>query len=353
MTKIEIDLDLPLGSSFRLVVASQLPGRGITGIFGHSGSGKTTLLRFIAGLQPCKGATLMVGGQPWQSGKQCLAPHKRSVGYVFQEASLFPHLSAKGNLDYASKRAWPGSSPLKTDIIELLGIGSLLNRYPHQLSGGERQRVAIARALLINPSILLMDEPLAALDEARKQEILPYLHSLAAHIAIPMLYVTHSVSELSRLADSVLILDKGRVKAQGDITQVSQMLGLSDPLHPFSILPAQVSEVHPHWKLVCVKSHKASLWLPDTGLTVKTKVRLMVQAKDVSLSISAHQDSSILNIVPARVDDIHSQADGMLVKLHSEAGPLWAKISLRSAEHLQLHSGQALYAQIKSMALSQ
>ncbi|GGO69617.1 molybdenum ABC transporter ATP-binding protein [Bowmanella pacifica] len=352
MSQIEIELDLPLSSGFRLALSSQMPGQGFTGIFGPSGSGKTTLLRFIAGLQPCHSAILKVAGQYWQQGKQCLAVHKRPVGYVFQEASLFPHLSAQGNLDYAIKRAWPGKAPQVSDMIELLGIGHLLKQFPHQLSGGERQRIAIARALLINPSVLLMDEPLAALDEARKQDILPYLQALAGEIAIPVLYVTHSVSELSKLADEVVMLHKGRVKAQGTISEVGDALGFSDPQHPFSILPAQVSQTHPHWKLVSVQCHKARLWLADSALKPGTPVRLQVQARDVSLSLSAHQDSSILNIVPAVVDNMLNQEDGMLVRLHSDAGPLWAKISLRSAEHLQLHQGQRLHAQIKSMALT-
>ncbi|GAA0345637.1 molybdenum ABC transporter ATP-binding protein [Bowmanella denitrificans] len=352
MDKIEISLDLQLSKQFNLALDCVLPGKGITGIFGHSGSGKTSLLRFIAGLQPCAGASLTVAGQIWQQGKQKLAVHQRPLGYVFQEASLFAHLTVQGNLDYARKRAWPGTGIPYPQIVELLGIDGLLRQLPDALSGGERQRVAIARALLVNPSLLLMDEPLASLDEKRKQEFLPYLHNLHQELAIPVLYVTHSLAELTRLADYVLMLEQGKLKAQGSIAELSRQLGLADPDAPFCVLDAVVTASHPQWHLVSAQSQSASLWLPDSGLKVGEPLRLHILARDISLSLGNHNDSSILNRLPARVESVNTVQDAVMVELSSNAGALLAKISLRSAEHLHLQVGQSLFAQIKSMALS-
>ena len=197
-------------ANFSLDVDLRLPGRGVTALFGHSGSGKTTLLRCIAGLERSKGR-LTVNGATWQDDKRFLPTYQRPLGYVFQEANLFPHLSVRGNLTYGLKRVQVKDGKVPLDqAIDLLAIGHLLERKTTRLSGGERQRIAIARALAVNPKVLLMDEPLAALDQARKREILPFLEKLHDELEIPILYVTHSSDEVARLADHLVILSQGR-----------------------------------------------------------------------------------------------------------------------------------------------
>ncbi|MDP1536360.1 MAG: molybdenum ABC transporter ATP-binding protein [Burkholderiales bacterium] len=234
---------------FTLDVDLELPSRGVTALFGHSGSGKTTLLRCIAGLERTANGYLAIDGTLWQDGASFLPTHRRPIGYVFQEASLFPHLSVRGNLEYGAKRAQslpareggagggranlcrPASADF-SHIVELLGIGTLLDRKPERLSGGERQRVAIARALLTAPRLLLMDEPLAALDLARKNEILPYLERLHDELEIPVLYVSHAPDEVARLADHLVVMDGGRAVAQGPLADVLSRIDL-----PIRILP--------------------------------------------------------------------------------------------------------------------
>lgn len=205
-------------SGFRLALDLVLPGRGITALFGHSGSGKTTLLRLIAGLDRAP-ARIALGDACWQDDRRFVPPHRRPIGYVFQDAALFPHLTARANIDFGRRRASGAMNASElAHLVELLGIGPLLDRKPARLSGGEAQRVAIARALAVKPRVLLMDEPLAALDDARRAEILPYLDALHGELAIPLVYVTHATDEVARLADHLVILEAGRVVWQGDVT---------------------------------------------------------------------------------------------------------------------------------------
>ena len=203
-------------TGFSMQVSLELPGRGVTALFGHSGSGKTTILRAVAGLERHPNGYLEVNGDVWQDDARgvYVPTHKRALGYVFQEASLFSHLSVRGNLDFVLKRTANQGAALFDHVLALLGIAHLLDRATADLSGGERQRVAIARALLTQPKILLMDEPLAALDARRKEEVLPYLERIHAELDIPMLYVSHSAEEVARLADHVVLLDEGRVLAK-------------------------------------------------------------------------------------------------------------------------------------------
>ncbi|HEY1229781.1 MAG TPA: molybdenum ABC transporter ATP-binding protein, partial [Ramlibacter sp.] len=250
---------------FALDVDIALPAHGITALFGPSGSGKTTVLRCVAGLERARGQ-VRVGGRDWQdaSGRTCLAAWQRPVGYVFQEASLFPHLDVRGNLRYAQKRAPVRGAPVSLDtVIELLGIGHLLDRDTHGLSGGERQRVAIARALATQPELLLLDEPLASLDPARRREVLPWLEHLRDELRIPMLYVTHASDEAARQADTLVLMDHGRVVAQGPL---AQMLARGDlPLaaddDAGAVLHATVAERDARWHLVRVAFEGGSLWL--------------------------------------------------------------------------------------------
>ncbi len=211
---------------FSLDADLSLPSRGVTALFGHSGSGKTTLLRCIAGLERAPHGFLRVNGDVWQDASTWLPAYRRPIGYVFQEASLFPHLSVLGNLEFGLKRSGQNDRTHLNHAIELLGIGHLLDRRPGRLSGGERSRVAIARALAITPKLLLMDEPLAALDEPRKQEILPYLERLRDEAQIPIVYVSHSVAEVARLSDTLVILEGGKVRAAGPTIELMHRLDL-------------------------------------------------------------------------------------------------------------------------------
>jgi molybdate transport system ATP-binding protein len=212
---------------FQLDVDLAIPNSGITVLFGHSGSGKTTLLRCIAGLQQAPHGFLQINGKVWQDSERniFLPTYRRPLGYVFQEANLFPHLTVAANVEFGVKRIGKSTGPvIFQDVVELLGISHLLKCLPHSLSGGERQRVAIARALVLNPDILLMDEPLASLDFKRKQEILPYLNQLHQQTHIPILYVTHSQQEVMHLADYVVIMEEGRVLASGTLSETMNYL---------------------------------------------------------------------------------------------------------------------------------
>ncbi|GAA3957870.1 molybdenum ABC transporter ATP-binding protein [Allohahella marinimesophila] len=354
--KFSFSLALP-GTSFSLDVEAALPGRGISAIFGASGSGKTTLLRCIAGLQRVSNGRVSVNDQVWQNGERYWPTHRRPLGYVFQEASLFTHLSVEGNLAYAIKRADSGVSGIDlAEAVSLLGLSPLLKQRPAQLSGGERQRVAIARALLIRPRLLLMDEPLASLDEARKQEILPYLERLRHELAVPMLYVSHSRDEVARLADHLLMLDAGRVVANGPLVESFSRIDL--PLTPGDqrgvVLEGRVAERDSEWHLTRVIFDGGMLWIRDSGDELGAMVRLHVHAGDVSIALTPQRDSSILNSLQARVSAItpdSSQAALCLVKLELGASHLLARITRRSAQQLGLEKSQLVWAQIKSVAI--
>jgi len=344
---------------FQLDVELDLPGRGVTALFGPSGSGKTSLLRCVAGLERAEGQ-LRVNGELWQDSQQrhFLAPHQRALGYVFQEASLFAHLSVRGNLDYGRKRIAASQRRVSLDqAVALLGIEHLLERQPAKLSGGERQRVAIARALLTSPRLLLLDEPLAALDPQRKGEILPYLERLHDELEIPVLYVSHAPDEVARLADHLVLLEQGRVQASGPLGELLARLDL--PLAQSEeagvVVQARVSGHDPDYQLLSLTFPHSSLGLrlAHPPLAVGQALRVKVQARDVSLSLEPPQHSSILNLLPVTV---HSQtaADNpahVLVRLDLHGTPLLARITRYSRDQLGLHDGQRLWAQIKSVAL--
>jgi molybdate transport system ATP-binding protein len=340
---------------FELDVDLNLPGQGITGLFGASGSGKTTLLRCIAGLERARG-TLRVNGEIWQDPQQFLPVHQRPLAYVFQEASLFPHLDVRGNLEYGWRRLAPAARQIGfDDAVDWLGLAPLLARRPAGLSGGERQRVAIARALLTSPRLLLMDEPLSALDFRSKGEILPYLEKLHARLAIPVLYVTHSPHEVARLADHLVVLDAGRVQAVGETAELLTALDL--PLAGYdrasALLQGTVQDHDATWHLTRVGTDAWHIAVPREDLAVGQPARIQIQASDVSLALQPHTDTSILNILPARVDAIRDiNPAQLLVRLQLDDGQtLLARITRRSGDVLGLQPGQRLYAQIKSVAL--
>lgn len=353
----KVDL-LESRSDFLLDVDLDLPANGITAIFGASGSGKTTLLRCIAGLQAIDAGCLRINNETWHGSEFSMPAHKRSVGYVFQEASLFDHLNVEGNLNYALKRANDTHAAIdKQQVIELMGIDVLLNRQVQELSGGERQRVAIARALLINPQLLLMDEPLAALDMQRRQEILPYLERLHQEIAIPILYVTHSMEEVTRLADYLVVLDQGKVTAAGNLVEMLARSDLSfgGEAEVGAVLEGEIISRNDHWHLATVAFPGGEMQVRDSsGLgAIGKQVRIRILARDISLSLEAEQRSSILNRLPVEIVRMSASDDPAMATIQLKAGEsyLLARVSLRSVEELNLQAGQQLWAQIKSVAI--
>jgi molybdate transport system ATP-binding protein len=348
-------------ASFVLDIDVGLPGRGITVILGASGSGKTSLLRCVAGLEQAAQARVSIAGHVWQDSALDVnwPTWRRPLGYVFQEASLFDHLDVRGNLRFAQKRAkHPVRSDLLAldDVIDLLGLAPLLGRRTHDLSGGERQRVAIARALATQPELLLLDEPLASLDPARRQDVLPWLERLRDELHIPMLYVTHSVDEASRLADTLVVLADGKVTAAGAaadvLVQLHTPLSLGD--ETCALLGVRVAELDARWHLARLDFAGGSLWLPDTGLALGADLRLRVLARDVSLTTREPTHTSIQNVMPctvqAVVDDV--QPAQALVQLACGDTLLLARISRRSVHTLGLQVGLPVWAQIKAMALA-
>lgn len=344
-------------AGFVLDVNLTLPGSGITAIFGRSGSGKSTFLRCVAGLERPLPGLLKVQGEYWQTERLFLPTHRRPLGYVFQEASLFPHLSAQGNLDYARRRAdrKAGEGFTQQRVVELLGIGNKLQQMPHELSGGERQRVAIARALLIQPRLLLMDEPMASLDDQHKAEILPYLERLRDELHLPILYVSHSVAEVSRLAHHIVVLEDGRVKAQGPLTQV--LANIHPPLllgeETGVVLDAKVVARDTRWHLVLVRFAGGELWVRDEGDAEGHPVRVRILARDISLALQDQQDSSITNRLPGEVVDLVDDTHPAMCLVQVKVGDstLLARVTQRSADQLGVVPGRQLWVQIKSVAL--
>jgi molybdate transport system ATP-binding protein len=347
--KIKVQLE-----SFMLDANFSIPDRGITVVFGPSGSGKTTLLRAIAGLEKSDKGFLKIGDSVWQKGEDFLATHKRQIGYVFQDAALFDHLDVKGNLNFVIKRA----IGLKEDFIEsihnLLEIKTLLNRKTTQLSGGERQRVAIARALLTNPKILLLDEPLSALDLKRKNEILPYLDSIHNDLEIPILYVTHSQDEMSRLADHLLLIEDGNIVGSGPVNDMLTRfdMPLSHGGDAVSIIEAEVLKRDSEFNLMHLDFLGGQFIVPDNGFPVQTKVRIRVVARDVSLTKSKQVDTSILNIFPAMVQEIVNEGEAqVMVRLQIKETILLACITRKSSYKLRLEKGSEVFVQVKSVAI--
>lgn len=347
--------------TFVLDVDLTLPGQGVTVLFGPSGSGKTTCLRVLAGLESRCAARVSVGTQVWQDtpSRQFVPPHRRAVGYVFQEASLFPHLSVEGNLRFGFDRT--PIAERRHDWrhgLDLLGIGHLLARWPHELSGGERQRVAIARALATSPRLLLMDEPLAALDANRKDEILPWLEQLHDRLDIPVVYVTHSLEEATRLGDHLVLLEDGRVRADGPAIEL-----LSRPDLPMAhgegagaLIEALACGLQGDTGLCELRFDGGSLLLPQTRaspLPANTRVRVRIQARDVSLSLVRPQHTSVLNCLPATVTAVDDDGPGqVLVSLRvGHHTRLLARISRLSQQRLNVAPDLALYAQIKAVAM--
>ncbi len=346
---------------FRLDVALALPSQGITALFGPSGCGKTTVLRALAGLERAAGRVAL-DDAVWQDDTTgCFLPtHRRPLGYVIQDAALFPHLDVRGNLNYGRRRAGGGSDQGALDaVIELLGIGHLQARRPATLSGGERQRVAIARALATGARLLLMDEPLAALDAARKAEILPYLERLHRELAVPVVYVTHAMDEVARLADHLVLMREGRVLACGALTDLMARTDL--PLARLDdagvVIDACVAEHDALHGMTRIVFHGTSLWVGPSAALPGQSVRARIVARDVSVTRQPPVETSILNVLPVVLTRVQREQSTAMLSLQAGTGTphgpwtLLARITTRSLDTLNLQTGDVMYAQIKGVAL--
>ena len=343
-------------AGFALDVDLQLPGKGVTVLFGPSGCGKTTLLRCMAGLTRAPQGTLTVQGDVWQDARRFVPVHQRPLGYVFQEANLFAHLSVRGNLLYGQARVPPTQRLLDLDgVVQLLGLASLLERKPQGLSGGERQRVAIGRALLSAPRLLLMDEPLAALDLARKNEFLPYLERLHDALDIPVVYVSHAPDEVARLADHIVVMQEGKAMASGPLTETLARVDLPLQLGEDAgvVLQAQVVERDSRWQLARVAFDGGSLWVRDGGHAIGHPVRVRILARDVSLALHQVRGTSIQNSLQATVEQVAGDYHPALalLRLRVGASPLLARLTQRAAVELDVAQGKQVWVQIKAVAL--
>ncbi len=345
-------------SAFQLDVDLRLPNSGVTVLFGESGSGKTTLLRCIAGLQHAENGYLEINGKVWHDSakKQFLPTFQRNLGYVFQEANLFAHLTVLGNLQYGLKRIAQNSNTEHfNQVIALLGIEHLMKRMPERLSGGEKQRVAIARALVLNPEILLMDEPLAALDAKRKQEILPFLSRLHHSLKIPVLYVTHSQQEVAQLADYLVLLANGKVQAAGLLADTFSRLDLpqAQEREAISVWQVTVVEHESEYQLTRVAFAGGFLSLPAIHAVLGTTLRLQIYARDVSITLDISAATSILNVLPATINDIIENGSGghSVIRLQVGNLPLLAHITRKSTQLLNLRCGMPVYVQIKGTSI--
>ncbi|MGR8941355.1 MAG: molybdenum ABC transporter ATP-binding protein [Gammaproteobacteria bacterium] len=343
--------------AFRLDVDLSLPGSGISVLFGPSGSGKTTLLRCIAGLERPEQGYLEINGRIWQDSRRriFLPPHQRALGYVFQEANLFPHLTVYGNLCFGLKRIGlkPAAAGLE-QTIELLGIGHLLDRMPECLSGGEKQRVGIARALVLKPDILLMDEPLAALDFQRKQEILPYLSRLHRTLEIPVVYVTHAWQEAAKLADHLVIMNAGLVAGAGPLAETLSRIDspLAQDRKAVMVWEGRVAAHEAEYHLTRVAFAGAELSMTAIDAPVGTPLRVQIFARDVIIALEAPHKSTLLNVLPATITGMADDQKGQTV-VRLQVGPqtLLAHITAKSRQMLSLQVGVSVYVQIKGTSI--
>ena len=348
---------------FKLDVDLNLSSSGITAIYGPSGCGKTTLLRLISGLEYDPGGIISINNHVWQNKVVNIPTHKRSIAYVFQESSLFNHLSVADNIRYGMRRTKSlAHAEVPHQLLDLLDLRPLLNRSTSTLSGGERQRVAIARALAPNPSLLLLDEPLAAVDTDRKREILPYLQNLHTELEIPVIYVTHALDEAARLADYLLLMDQGRIIAEGAISEMLMREELPFYQHPnayslredgpSALIMGEVSALDDQYQLCLVAFPDGIFTLPNTHLSPGNKIRLQIAARDVSLVLERPENTSILNVFACTIVELRPYGPAqIIVSLQLGTSRLLALISLKSADHLSLNPGMEVFALIKSVAL--
>lgn len=350
---LKLNLTQQLGNLV-LKVNLSLPAKGVTAIFGRSGAGKSSLINLIAGLSTAQSGLIELNGRVLFDSQQKinLAPEKRHIGYVFQEHRLFPHYCVEKNLKYGCKRL---DSAHFLQIVELLGISHLLSRYPASLSGGEKQRVAIGRALLSSPDILLMDEPLSALDLPRKQELLDYLSKLATQLDIPILYVSHSLDEIVRLADHLLLLDNGKVIAFDSVVNVWHSSVFSDwqPNNQrISLLELPVKTHQATYKMLGLALNEQMIWINEhPRYKIGDKLRIIIASRDVSVSLSKPNCRSIRNSLKGTVCQIEEHSDRVDILVNVEDQQIWSSISLWSFDELAIKQEQEVYLQVKSVSL--
>ena len=350
--RIEFRYALERGD-FSLDIEASLATQGITGVFGPSGAGKTTLLRCLAGLESDADGRLAIGDRVLDEGAHRTPVHRRRIGYVFQEPRLFPHLDVRGNLEYGAKRADGNNGVSFEDTVEMLRLGALLDRKPAGLSGGESQRVAIGRVLLSSPRLMLMDEPVTALDVESRAEVLPFIEALHAQAEMPILYVSHGVDETLRLCDDLLVMDHGRKIAHGSLNDVLLERGLPvlSGEEAGSVLAATYKDYDAEFGLTRVAVAGGELLLPGE-LDASRPIRVRVRANDVSLSLTEATDTSILNKLAAEVESIDDDSPhSVLVRLRCGGEPLLARITRRSLSELGIEPGARVIAQIKSVSV--
>ncbi len=357
-------LDVRVGfSGFDLEVDQAIPAAGVTAVFGPSGSGKTTLLRAVLGLEPGATGRIALGGEAWLDSERGVRtpPHRRPVGCTFQDGRLFPHLDVAGNLRYADRRSAPASGAAtaitRDDVVDALDLQPLLDRRPHTLAGGERQRAALGRALLSRPRLLLLDEPLSALDRRRKAEILPYLLALHPRFGIPTLYVSHAVDEVALLADRILVLADGRVQAFGGTVEVLEQLDLAPLTERYqaaAVLEARVSAHDDEYRLSWLDLDGQRLSVPRIEhLEVGESARLLVRSRDVSLATERPSPTSIRNVLSGVLVALHQDESTPFAEATVDLGShrLRARITRASAAELGLEVGSPVFALLKSVSL--
>ena len=349
---LHIDVKKQLGT-LPLEAHLDIPSQGVTALFGLSGSGKSSLINLVSGLiTPDEGVIALNERELFNSAEKiCVPIEKRNIGYVFQDARLFPHYTVNGNLRYGMKNT---SKDEFNYIVELLGIGHLLKRYPITLSGGEKQRVAIGRALLTDPEILLMDEPLSALDLPRKRELMNYLERLSKEINIPILYVTHSLDELLRLSERVVLLANGKVEAYDVLESIWDsplFLPWKQENEQSAVLSLPVFMHNPSYKMTALSIGDQNIWINQVEAQINEKVRICIHSSDVSISLNKVEQSSIRNTLYGRIVKILELENRVDLKLDIGGKHLWASISKWSFHDLALQLGQLVYAQIKAISV--
>ena len=349
---LHIDVKKQLGT-LPLEAHLEIPSQGVTALFGLSGSGKSSLINLVSGLiDPDEGVIALNDRELFNSAENvCVPINRRNIGYVFQDARLFPHYTVNGNLRYGMKNT---SKDEFNYIVELLGIGHLLKRYPITLSGGEKQRVAIGRALLTDPEILLMDEPLSALDLPRKRELMNYLERLSKEISIPILYVTHSLDELLRLAERVVLLTNGKVEAYDVLENIWEsplFLPWKQENEQSAVLSLPVFMHNPSYKMTALSIGDQHIWINQVEAQINDNVRICIHSSDVSISLNKVEQSSIRNTLYGRIVKILELENRVDLKLDIGGKHLWASISKWSFHDLALQLGQLVYAQIKAISV--
>ena len=354
---MQLSVDISLGQKdFNLELAHDFTLEGITALFGPSGSGKSTLLRIIAGLEAGAEGKVAYGEKCWQGGRRFVPPHQRGVGYVFQDTRLFGHLDVAGNLKYAAKRSPAGGQIFLDAVVGTLDLSALLGRRTESLSGGERQRVAIGRTLLSNPRLLLMDEPLAALDHSRKTRLLPYIARLPEAFGLPIIYVTHSVEEVTRLADRMVVLAGGKLLAAGGVADTLARLDIAEASGKFeagAVVKATVLGQDNQFKLTQMDVAGQALSMPASAVEMGEVLRLRIRARDVAIALNRPEGVSIRNILKGKIVEILQEPETAFAEILMDIGNgqrLRSRITRASVAELGLVEGREVYALVKSVA---